>query len=74
MKTIHCDHIKGTSDYMITVITTKRSWFGLGGQYTTIRRYRGRSAIWRDADTGKRQDTSTELWLRDVYTKSQWDK
>ena len=74
MKITQCDHIKGTSDYMITVITTKRSWFGLGKPYTTIKRYRGRSTVWRDADTGKRQSTSMELWLCDVYKKAQWDK
>lgn len=74
MKTITCERIKYSSERLITITTTKRSWFGLGKQYTTVKRYRGRSTVWRNADTGVRQSTLMESYLSDIYTKAKWDE
>ena len=41
---------------------------------TTKRRYRGSCTVWHDADTGRRQDTFTESWLADLWTKARWDR
>ena len=37
-----------------------------------VKQYRGSSTIWRDAQTGKRQNTATEAQLCDAWTKARW--
>ena len=74
MQKITCERIKYSHEWIITVITTKRSWFGLGMEYTTIKRYRGSSTVWRDADTGQRQGVFTESRLADICAKARWDE
>lgn len=53
-------HIKviDTYDYIIT---------------TNKGKYRGGVTVWHDAYTGKRQSSSKEKWLSEIWTKKDWE-
>lgn len=58
------------SDAIITIHWS--TWFGFGKP--KVKRYRGSSTVWHDAETGKRQPTHIEGYLSDIWTKATWER